>query len=488
MADPAPMVSTANKVFIEQERQRFKVLFESIESNPLSAEQQVAVVTDEDHNLVVAAAGSGKTSVIVAKLAHILMRGDIHASNILILAFNRAARDELRERVLEKIDLASVEETSIMTFHELGYSIIGASTARKPAVAKHAGETWMAAQYIREIIEGLRSDSDFEQSLFEWFAWHLHQYKSAFDFESLGEYYEYLEENDIVTLKGEKVKSLEECQIANFLHLNGIDYEYEASYEFDTADSTHRRYQPDFFLRDSGIYIEHFGIDRNGRTPPFVDEDDYRRSMEWKRSIHHQYATDLVETYSYQRWEGQLLTALQEALANRGVTFTPVSAKERLDELRERTIYDRFSELVSVFLRHFKSNDFDTAVLLERAAEFSDAERAGAFIEIFRPIYETYQAQMFSANEIDFESMIQHAAAMVKDGKYQTPFRYILVDEFQDISVGRANLIKALCEQGIENQLFCVGDDWQSIYRFAGSDIAVMRHFDRYFGAMSTAT
>ncbi len=90
---------------------------------------------------------------------------------------------------------------------------------------------------------------------------------------------------------------------------------------------------------------------------------------------------------------------------------------------------------------------------------------------------------MLSANEVDFESMIRDATATVRDRTYLSPFRYILVDEFQDISVGRANLIKALCEQNVASQLFAVGDDWQSIYRFAGSDISVMGRFDRYFGA-----
>jgi DNA helicase-4 len=486
-ADPKPMVLAANGAFIKEERSRYQHLFETIESNPLSEEQQIAVVTDEDHNLVVAAAGSGKTSVIVAKLAHLLAQGDIHASEILILAFNRAARDELRERILEKVDSPSVQETSVMTFHELGYSIIGYVTERKPSVARHAAETWKAAQYIREIIEDLRSQEDFEQSLLEWFAWYLHQYKSAFEFESLGEYYEYLRENDIVTMKGELVKSHEECMIANFLHLNGIAYEYEADYEISSADALHRQYQPDFLLCDYGIYIEHFGIDRDGHTAPFVDEDDYRRSMEWKRDLHRVHETILLETYSYQKWEGELLTSLRNALEDRGVKFNPVSAEQRLEELKKRTEYDRFSELVAVFLKHFKSNEFDRSALINRAAGSSDPERANAFINIFWSVYEKYEAELSRANEVDFESMIREATKLTVSRAYRSSFRYILVDEFQDISVGRAELLKALCRQNIENQLFAVGDDWQSIYRFAGSDISVMRDFDRYFGATATS-
>jgi DNA helicase-4 len=67
-------------------------------------------------------------------------------------------------------------------------------------------------------------------------------------------------------------------------------------------------------------------------------------------------------------------------------------------------------------------------------------------------------------------------------GPYRSPFSYILVDEFQDISAGRARLLKALLDQSATARLFAVGDDWQAIYRFAGSDIAIMREFEDRFG------
>ena len=63
-----------------------------------------------------------------------------------------------------------------------------------------------------------------------------------------------------------------------------------------------------------------------------------------------------------------------------------------------------------------------------------------------------------------------------------SPFGYILVDEFQDISPARARLLKALLDKSPGSQLFAVGDDWQAIYRFGGSDIAVMREFGERFG------
>lgn len=485
-SDTKRLVFEANQLFVHNERERCRELFETIESNPLTEKQQVAVVTDEDRNLVVAAAGSGKTSVIIAKIAHILKQGDLDPSQLLVLAFNRAARDELRERIATKVDVESISKASVMTFHGLGYSIIGAATNKRPSVAKHAGEAWKAARLIREILDELSSDAAFERRLDEWFVFYLHEYKSAFDFETLGEYYEFLARNQIVTLNGEVVKSFEECEIANFLSMNGVNYEYEAAYEHATADATHRQYEPDFYLPDHGIYIEHFGIDRDGRTAPFIDAVEYRAGMKWKRALHEEHGTELVETYSYERREGTLLSSLGKQLTQRGVAFRPVSPAERLEGLRKSSTYDRFSDLIAVFLGHYISNGEDRSGVEQRASQFLDRQRAKVFLEIFWPVCEQYVERMTAANEVDFEMMIRDATKVVMSGQYASRYRYILVDEFQDISVGRAKMLKSLLDQHPESQLFAVGDDWQSIYRFAGSDISVMRNFEQTFGPTAT--
>ena len=101
---------------------------------------------------------------------------------------------------------------------------------------------------------------------------------------------------------------------------------------------------------------------------------------------------------------------------------------------------------------------------------------------MFEPIFERYQESLSRQEEIDFHDMINRATERVEAGRYRSPFGYILVDEFQDISPGRARLLKALLDQSSDAQLFAVGDDWQSIYRFAGSDIAIMREFGDHFG------
>ena len=86
------------------------------------------------------------------------------------------------------------------------------------------------------------------------------------------------------------------------------------------------------------------------------------------------------------------------------------------------------------------------------------------------------------SGQIDFHDMIARATEHVEAGRYRSPFGYILVDEFQDISPDRARLLKALLDHSPGAQLFAVGDDWQAIFRFAGSDISIMREFSQHFG------
>lgn len=116
----------------------------------------------------------------------------------------------------------------------------------------------------------------------------------------------------------------------------------------------------------------------------------------------------------------------------------------------------------------------------QKAEKLKMGKRAQAFLAIFSAVFAEYQKLLGA--EIDFEDMVGCATDHVEAGRYRSPFRHILVDEFQDIAAGRARLIRALKAQHADACVFAVGDDWQSIYRFAGSDIHIMRNFGREFG------
>ena len=472
----------ANEAFVANELVRSCELFDRIGVHPLTPEQRKAVVVDERRNLIIAAAGSGKTSVIVAKAAWLVQRGFQRPSQLLLLAFANAARDEMKERLRTGLDTAEADDMTVRTFHGLAVAIIGEADGRRPSLAAVAEDDLALLDQLKGFVEALRDDPKTSAIVLDWFRHLFAPYRSQHDFKTLGEYYDYLRSFSIRALNGEKVKSFEEVVVANFLYLNGIRYEYEAPYEHDTATSTKRQYKPDFYLSDFGIYIEHFGLDANGKTAPYVNRKKYLWEMEWKRGVHARYGTVLIETFSHQHADGVLLRNLEDELAARGVIVSPIPPERVFAVLREKGRIAPFTKLVATFLRHFKSAGLSFPALAKRAAAHRDRARSQAFLGLFRPIFDRYQQALDESGEVDFEDMISQATDLVEAGRFHSPFRYILVDEFQDISPGRARLLKSLLQGSPGARLFAVGDDWQAIYRFTGSDTAIMREFGERFG------
>ena len=204
--------------------------------------------------------------------------------------------------------------------------------------------------------------------------------------------------------------------------------------------------------------------------------------MEWKRGVHSEHGTVLIETFSYEQTDGRLLRNLTRKLEAHGVALSPIPREDVFAALDRQGRIDPFTRLAATFLQHFKGSRLSFEDIAERARAHRDRKRAEAFLAVFRPIFERYQEALACAGEIDFHDMINRATDLVEEGRYRSPFGYILVDEFQDISSSRARLLKALLDSSPGAQLFAVGDDWQAIYRFGGSDIAVMREFGDHFG------
>ena len=474
--------SRANEAFVEGELARSRTLFDQIEASPLTEEQRKAVVIDDRRNLVIAAAGSGKTSVIVAKAGWLVRREFRKPSELLLLAFARDARNEMEERVRKRLGNKIAPEVTVRTFHSLGMEIIGKVEGMRPTLARTAETDRALFDRLRHIFTDLLEDSELSETVLEWFQGQFSPFRNEHSFESWGAYWDYIRKNDIQSLKGDVVKSYEECEIANFLYLNGISYEYEAPYKHQTATARKRQYKPDFFLPEDDVYIEHFGIDAEGNTAPFVDRARYLEEMEWKRQLHAEHGTVLVETFSHERANGKLVRNLTNKLAAHDVTLSPLPRDRVFAVLEGQGKIDAFTRLLATFLQHFKGSRLSFEDVANRASGLEDRERAKAFLEVFRAVFERYQEALAKAGEIDFHDMISRATDLVEAGRYRSPFGYILVDEFQDISPARARLLTALLESTPGSQLFAVGDDWQAIFRFGGSDIAVMRQFGNRFG------
>ena len=480
LADIQLTKEMAEKYFISHELKRSKDFFESIASHPLTAEQRLAVITDEDATLVLAGAGSGKTVVIVAKAAYLIENQISAPEEILLMAFGRDAANEMAERIK---DFAGVN-VDAMTFHALGNKIIRQVEGKGAPLAAHASDDAAYYLLIREILlNDLIKRADLRPLLLSWFTSLLNPYKNNWDFGSQEEYQSWVDSNEYRTLNGDKVKSFEELEIANWLHLNGIDYQYEPEYPHEIKSTEKGAYHPDFLLTESGVYIEHFGVRKekaeNGEyrltTAPYIDRDSYLAGMEWKRSIHKQFNTTLVETFSYENVDGVLIDNLKEKLKDY-IEIKPVSAEAALATLKDSGYMDSFTEAAGTFLKHFKSMQ----MTISDCSKKDSSNRAQAFLKIFKPLLDAYEKRL--GNYIDFEDMINKATHYVETGRYKSPYKHLLIDEFQDISYGRARLIKALKNQHSDARIFAVGDDWQSIFRFAGSDIHLMQGFGEEFG------
>ncbi len=461
----------ANDVFIQNSVPAVKLAAKSDFGITLTDEQAIAIATDEEATLVLAGAGTGKTAVITGKIAHLVRNRGVAPEDILVLAFNRTATQEIRNRLPEDLN-----RTKVYTFHGFGNSIIGRSGIKR-TVSKFAEDERVTERFVNNAIDEILSGADSSDDVSEFVAYHRVPYQSPFDFDSPGEYFEYVSDWDRRTLNGVRVKSFEELEIANFLTLNGIKFEYETPYGVNTATRDFRQYQPDFYLPDYDIYIEHFALDENGNAPS--EWNRYVEGVKWKRSKHKEYGTTLIETYSWQRSQGVLRTELQQRLTEHGVRFKRMSIGQVLRHLATWVI-SWLARLMTKFLDHVKTGGLSRDELRQRASDSRNPIRSRSFINVFEKVWDRYEEALNAEETIDFHDMINKASDLIRDGRSSNRFRYVLVDEFQDTSVGRVMLLNALYWRNIA--YFLVGDDWQSINRFAGSDVSLVKDCGRYLG------
>ena len=253
---------------------------------------------------------------------------------------------------------------------------------------------------MKTIVSDLIADDDVSETILAWFREQFAPYRSPHEFKTWGEYYDYIRRYEIRTLKGEQVKSFEECEIANFLYLNGIEYEYERLYEHQTATSDKGPYRPDFYLPGPDIWIEHFGINAQGKTAPYIPQEEYLEQMEWKKELHQAQGTTLIETFSYECAASTLLGNLEKKLLANDVSLSPLPSSDAFTVLEKQGWIDPFIKLVATFLKHFKAAQLSFEQVMQRAATMKDHTRAEAFLAVFNPIFERYQAMLKQSGEV----------------------------------------------------------------------------------------
>ena len=471
-------------------------IFDNVNGKSLDIEQRRAVLCNAKSNLTIAGAGSGKTLTICGKVKYLLEKGLAKKDEILLLSYSRASADDLENKINKVATDLTVE-----TFHALGLKILTESNGKKKAI-----EEQLKAYITQFFEEELVKNPKIANEIFQYIALYFYaaptykkKYKNdgeifkelkSLDFRTLKDRLGKLSanKNKHETLKNEFVKSNEELVIANYLFTNGINYEYEKPYEIETSTIDKRQYTPDFYLPDYGIYIEHYGIDRNGNAPQYDKEasDEYVRSMSWKRQIHIENQTKCIETFSYEFNEGIIFDNLKARLLENGVEFKPLSQAEVFNALHNvysGRDFSSFFNLIMTFISLYKAQIKDDAGFDELKAKLNDSlydtSRARLFLDICKKIYNYYMQNLRDSDKIDFDDMILQSIDLL-DSTPNFKYKYIIVDEFQDISQSRTKFLQKLIEHG-NSKLFAVGDDWQAIYRFAGCDINVFLEFENIF-------
>ena len=401
---------------------------------------------------------------------------------------------------MEKISLID-DRMTVGTFHKLGLDILKYKSNKTYAVEEQFSA--IIEKYFREEINNRR---EMLEILLSYYGMYISSQKHEKVYSTSGELFEELKKQDLSTLKDqmlsltddiykketlkkELVKSYQELAIANWYFINGINYVYEKPYKKDVSSSTRRKYLPDFYLPDYDIYHEHYGINKDGKAAQFKEEEanEYLLTMEWKRSIHQTNETVCLETYSYEFEDDIIFKKLEKELKSRGVEFKPLSDEEiinALNSIYQNRNFKSFINLVKSFISLYKSkydnNSFFEELKNAKYDNQYEKKRAETFLCIVKDVYDYYMNYLREEDKIDFDDMILQSQKALDDCD-RFKYKYIIVDEFQDISISRMRFLKKLIEHG-NAKLFAVGDDWQSIYRFSGCDLSIFLNFSSYFG------
>lgn len=495
-----------NKEYISRHLQSEKLYLDTIlkQVDPtinLDEEQRNVVLTDEDYTLVIAGAGAGKTTTIAAKVKYLVDKQDINPNQILVISFTNKAVSELRDKINNNLKIPC----PITTFHSTGYAILRKKETANKTIVDSGFMFNVINNYLKgnilgqpELVDklilffGIYFDAPYEgEDLATFF-----NYISKADFSTLrGNMSEYTEEiinkrtGNKISISNEILRSTQEVAIANFLYLNQISYIYEKAYKYNISRAK-KPYTPDFTIMqgDRIAYIEHFGITEDGRNNRYsaIELQRYRHAINNKIRLHRQHKTELIYTFSSYNDGRPLLEHLEEQLVRHGFILEPRPSQEVFEKIvntEENKYILKLVKLICTFIQNFKTNGYSADKFYEWESQTKN-ERTKLFLNVCLQCYHEYEKRLKEKLAVDFEDMINESTIMLKKqliSGEKLDFKYIIIDEYQDISRQRFDLTKAL-SQICNAKIIAVGDDWQSIYAYAGSDITLFTNFQKVMG------
>lgn len=470
-----------------------KEFFDHCLKYPLDKQQRRSIVSEEENCLVVSSAGSGKTSSIVGKVKYLTEIKKINPQNILLISYTNKAAAELTERM-------GIAGLRGYTFHKLALDIIGQTTGQKPSIYENTDALFV------KIYHELLNDKKFKKSVIEYFIdyqtpekeWEKRKNERR---QQLSEQKEVRLKATFPDMDGKTVyvRSEQEQKICFALSSLSVKFRYEEPYEHPLVDEMHSQYKPDFsiYFEQGGetkrIYLEHFGVDEHGLVPIWFAKDrgityeeanqKYNDGITWKKAAHEKFSTKLLTTSSADFHYSDIREKLKTLLEKADVSIQEKTDAELYDMvLPPNSKHEKaFIRLVVTFVTLIKSSCKSVDEVLRQTKNAGDERSTFIIKNILQPVYKRYIEELANINQIDFTDAILQATDICRSS-HPVKYDYIIVDEFQDISVDRYNFLKVLREGNPPPKLYCVGDDWQSIYRFSGSDMALFNQFSDYFG------
>ena len=448
-------------------------------------EYQIDAIASCEKNVeVVARAGSGKTATIVNRFRFLTEHCHVDAASILILAFNRKAAEELREKIknlLSTYQERTVGMPHVMTFHALANSMV-----HPERIIYDDDETGskVLSETIQTIIDKRLRDISWTTKFrsvmiscfkMDWAAIVNGGYNLSKEQQLI-----YRRSLPNKTLNGEYVKSFGEKAIANILFEHDIGYRYEKAYFLEDGSI----YRPDFSIvtpQKRHVIIEYFGL---------VGNPDYNEQIRWKRRYWARKENAcLIEIYPSDISDGpeHLTAALLDMLKDEGVSYRALSEDEIWERIKGRAV-DSFTETVKSFIGRCRKKAWPIDELSEKISNYRcDNSVEAQFLEIAYSIYDEYLRKLQADRLEDFDGLINRASLYIKNGYTRFDKRnnrgdlsklsFIMIDEYQDFSFLFNELLASIREVCPKASVFCVGDDWQAINAFAGSDISFFQQF-----------
>ena len=167
------------------------------------------------------------------------------------------------------------------------------------------------------------------------------------------------------------------------------------------------------------------------------------------------------------------------------VTTNEIDNEQPVSEITDNVISgsDELTIQTSIIREFLDLHELAPETVAQIASKFSSEEYRKLFFTVFEQ-YQRELSELLEKHQTTFSGLIKLAIRYLRSGQIRTRFRYIIVDEYQDLSALRQEFLSLLLESSQAN-LFAVGDDWQAIYGFSGSRVDFTLNFRRFWGDFS---